>query len=62
MNDGGIRLAAPGYLHQRYGTSSHPLRQLKGFRRVHLPAGTLEAVSFTVGPGERRYWSAATRD
>jgi beta-glucosidase len=50
------------YLHQRYGTSSRPLRQLKGFRRVHVAAGTTATVSFTVGPDERRYWSAATRD
>ena len=50
------------YLHQRYGTSSRPLRQLKGFRRVHLAAGANATVSFTVGPDERRYWSAATRD
>jgi beta-glucosidase len=50
------------YLHQRYGTSSRPLRQLKGFRRVKLAAGATETVTFTVGPDERRYWSAATRD
>jgi beta-glucosidase len=50
------------YLHQRYGTSSRPLRQLKGFRRVELAAGGAESVTFTVGPDERRYWSAATRD
>ena len=50
------------YLHQRYGSSSRPLRQLKGFRRVELAAGGAESVTFTVGPDERRYWSAATRD
>jgi beta-glucosidase len=50
------------YLHQRYGTSSRPLRQLKGFRRVELAAGAAQTVTFTVGPDERRYWSAATRD
>jgi beta-glucosidase len=50
------------YLHQRFGTSSRPLRQLKGFRRVELAAGATETVTFTVGPDERRYWSAATRD
>jgi beta-glucosidase len=50
------------YLHQRYGTSSRPLRQLKGFRRVELAAGVTETVTFTVGPDERRYWSAAARD
>jgi beta-glucosidase len=49
------------YLHQRHGTSSRPLRQLKGFRRVELAAGEAKTVTFTVGPDERRYWSAATR-
>jgi beta-glucosidase len=35
---------------------------IKGFRRVHLPAGALEAVSFSVGPDERRYRTTAKRD
>src|SRR5918995_277294 len=46
------------YLHQRYGSSSRPVRELKGFRRVHLAAGAAETVQFSVGPDERRYWSA----
>ena len=50
------------YLHQRYGSSSRPVRELKGFRRVHLAAGAAETVRFPVGPDERRYWSAAARD
>ena len=50
------------YLHQRSGSSSRPLRQLKGFQRVDVPAATTTTVTFTVGPAERRYWSAATRD
>lgn len=50
------------YLHQRYGTSSRPVRLLKGFRRLNLPAGQTERVEFTVTAQERRYWSAATRD
>lgn len=27
-----------------------------------MPAGQTVRVEFTVGPDERRYWSAATRD
>ncbi|GAB3270989.1 glycoside hydrolase family 3 N-terminal domain-containing protein [Kineosporia babensis] len=50
------------YLHQRYGTSSRPVRLLKGFRRLSLAAGQTERVEFTLGAEERRYWSAATRD
>ena len=50
------------YLHQRYGTSSRPVRELKGFERVAVDAGTSVTVGFTLGPDELRYWSAATRD
>jgi beta-glucosidase len=38
------------------------VRELKGFRRVHLGAGASETIQFTLGPEERRYWSAAVRD
>ena len=50
------------YLHQRYGTSSRPVRELKGFERVAVAAGASATVEFTLGPDELRYWSAATRD
>ncbi|WP_066516888.1 glycoside hydrolase family 3 N-terminal domain-containing protein [Curtobacterium ammoniigenes] len=50
------------YLHQRFGTSSRPLRQLVGFQRVQIAAGATETVTFTIGAEARRYWSAATRD
>lgn len=50
------------YTHQRYGTSSRPIRELKGFRRITLPAGGTETVTFELGPDQLRYWSAATRD
>ncbi len=50
------------YLHQRHGTASRPVRELRGFRRVHVEAGGSTTVSFTVGPDERRYWNAGVRD
>ena len=50
------------YLHQRHGTASRPVRELKGFQRVTLAAGEERTVSFAVGPAERRYWNAAVRD
>lgn len=50
------------YLHQRYGSASRPVRQLKGFQRVTLPAGSARLVEFRIGPDELRYWSAAARD
>ena len=50
------------YLHQRYGSASRPVRELKGFRRVGLGAGETRTVRFALGPAERRYWNAAARD
>lgn len=47
------------YLHQRFGSSSRPVRELKGFLRVTLQPGQKQEVSFTVGREERNYWSAA---
>jgi beta-glucosidase len=50
------------YLHQRHGSASRPVRELKGFQRVPLPAGASEQVQFTLGPEHRRYWSTTARD
>lgn len=50
------------YLHQRYGTASRPVRELKGFQRVTLTAGESRTLHFSVGPDERRYWNAAVHD
>ncbi|WP_232548716.1 glycoside hydrolase family 3 N-terminal domain-containing protein [Propioniciclava soli] len=50
------------YVHQRHGTSTRPIRELKGFRRVHVPAGETVTVEFELGPDQLRYWSAVTRD
>ena len=49
------------YMHQRYGSASRPVRELKGFERVTLAPGESKTVTFSLGPDERRYWSAATR-
>lgn len=50
------------YLHQRYGTASRPVRELKGFQRLGLAAGESRTVEFPIGPAELRYWNAAVRD
>ena len=50
------------YLHQRHGTASRPVRELKGFQRVTLAAGESRTLDFPVGPAQRRYWNAAVRD
>ncbi|MDT0234845.1 glycoside hydrolase family 3 N-terminal domain-containing protein [Curtobacterium sp. BRB10] len=49
------------YVHQRHGTSSRPVRELKGFQRVAVPAGATRTVTFELGPDQLSYWSAATR-
>ncbi|MHA6523938.1 glycoside hydrolase family 3 N-terminal domain-containing protein [Tessaracoccus sp. G1721] len=49
------------YIHQRYGTSTRPVRELKGFKRVPVPAGASVDVEFELGPDQLRYWSTVTR-
>ncbi len=49
------------YIHQRYGTSTRPVRELKGFQRIQLAAGESREVTFDLGPDQLRYWSAVTR-
>ena len=49
------------YIHQRYGTSSRPVRELKGFQRITLAAGEQRTLTFALGPEQLRYWSAVTR-
>jgi beta-glucosidase len=49
------------YIHQRYGTSTRPIRELKGFQRVTLAPGATVPVEFPLGPDQLRYWSAAPR-
>jgi beta-glucosidase len=47
------------YLHQRYGSASRPVRELKGFRRLTLRPGESQKVTFPVTAAERTYWSGA---
>ena len=49
------------YMHQRYGSASRPVRELKGFERVTLAPGESKTVTLSLGPDERRYWSAAKK-
>src|SRR5579872_2774412 len=50
------------YLHQRSGSASRPVRELKGFERVTLEPGEKRTVRFQLGSNELRYWSAARHD
>jgi beta-glucosidase len=49
------------YLHQQFGTSSRPVRELKGFRKVPLSPHERKTVQFSLGKEDRAYWSAATK-
>jgi beta-glucosidase len=49
------------YIHQRVGTSSRPVRQLKKFARVALAPGETKHIQFTLTADDLRYWSAATK-
>jgi beta-glucosidase len=45
------------YIHQKAGSDSRPMRELKGFERVSLKPGEKKTVTFTLGPDELSYWS-----
>jgi len=48
------------YIHQKYGTSSRPVRELKGFERVSLAPHEKKTIEFTLTPRDLTYWSSAT--
>ncbi len=45
------------YIHQKWGSDSRPMRELKGFERITLQPGETKAVTFHLGPNELGYWS-----
>ena len=47
------------YIHQRAGSASRPVRQLKGFERVTLEPGAKCTVHFAIGKDELQFWSPA---
>ena len=50
------------YIHQRYGSASRPVRELKGFERITLAPGQKRTVRFTLGKPELTYWSGAVKE
>jgi beta-glucosidase len=50
------------YIHQRHGTASRPVRELKGFERLTLQPQESRTVTFRLGPDELGYWNAGSRD
>jgi beta-glucosidase len=49
------------YIHQQSGSTSRPVRELKGFERVTLSAHEKKTVYFSLGNDELTYWSTATK-
>ncbi len=47
------------YIHQRFGSDSRPMRELKGFERVPLQPGETKTVTFELGPDQLTYWSSS---
>lgn len=47
------------YLHQKAGSASRPIRELKGFQRIPLNPGETKAVHFTLTKDELSYWSSS---
>lgn len=45
------------YIHQKWGTDTRPMRELKGFERITLQPGETKKVTFRLGPDELQYWS-----
>jgi beta-glucosidase len=49
------------YIHQQYGTSSRPVRELKGFRRLSLQPHEKTTVKLVLNTEDLTYWSSATK-
>ncbi len=45
------------YIHQKVGSDSRPMRELKGFKRITLQPGETQDVTFHLGAEELSYWS-----
>jgi beta-glucosidase len=49
------------YIHQRWGSASRPVRQLKGFKRVTLQPGETQTLKFPLSKAELEFWSPQTK-
>lgn len=50
------------YIHQRAGSASRPVRQLKGFQRIALAPGEKQTLHFKLGPDELQFWSPVKKE
>ena len=48
------------YTHQRAGSASRPIRELKGFRRVTLKPGEKQTVTLSLDTADLGFWSPQT--
>src|SRR5271170_1945069 len=49
------------YIHQRYGSASRPVRELKGFERFALQPGETKTLRFPLGTDQLQYWNPQSR-
>jgi beta-glucosidase len=49
------------YIHQQSGSSSRPVRELKGFRRISLLPHEKESVKLLLTKDDLTYWTSATK-
>ncbi len=49
------------YIRDLVGSLTRPVRELKGFRRIHLLPGQSRTVQFTLGPDELGFYNADNR-
>ena len=50
------------YIHQRYGSASRPVRELKGFSRIALQPGETKTLKFPLGKDELQFWSPQSKE
>jgi beta-glucosidase len=50
------------YIHQQFGSTSRPVRELKGFERITLASHEKKTVHFSLGNDELTYWSTARKN
>jgi beta-glucosidase len=49
------------YIHQRYGSASRPVRELKGFERIALQPGETTTLKFRLGTDQLHYWNPQSK-
>ncbi len=50
------------YIHQKSGSASRPVRELKGFERISLAPHEKRTLHFPLGKAELSYWSESARN